>query len=98
MFNPNIDGWHLLKNGAVWPDHDVPLFVLIEHDVVHNLSEQVPFARMATLHRYETEPKILYWRLRDYDPEAEEEILQQYYSVVAWRYVEPPPTDRQTPE
>ena len=89
MFNPHLDQWRQWHvPSPETPDLDVPLFVLIEHDVIdeHDVLANQPFVRHASLHRYDREPRILYWKLLDFDSETEEEILQQCYSVIAWRY------------
>lgn len=88
LFNPHLDRWSTTKDCT--PDLGVPLFVLIEYDVVaeQDVLANQPFVRYASLHRYDREPRILYWKLLDFDPETEEEILQQCFSVIAWRYAQ----------
>jgi len=89
MLNPHLDSWHIWRSSSPeTPEFNVPLFILIEHDVIEDdVLVNQPFVRYASLHRYDREPRILYWKLLDFDPENEEEILQQYFSVIAWRYV-----------
>lgn len=86
MFNQKIDSWKFSR--GEYPEDGVPVFILIEHDVVHDVDREAPFVRKASLHTYDREPKIKYWKLEDFDPEEEEEILQQCFSVVAWRHAD----------
>lgn len=88
MLNPHLDQWHIWHvSSPATPELDVPLFILIEHDVIEeDILANQPFVRHASLHRYDREPRILYWKLLDFDPENEEEILQQCFSVITWRY------------
>lgn len=88
VLNPHLDQWNIWHiSSPETPQLDVPLFILIEHDVIEeDILANQPFVRHASLHRYDREPRILYWKLLDFDPENEEEILQQCFSVIAWRY------------
>ena len=74
-----------LKSTA-FPEPGKPVYILYEEDVVD--PEVHPTVRRAVLEeRSPFAGQSLYWRLLDFDPETEEEILQQYFTVIAWRYV-----------
>ena len=92
MLNPNLDQWKFGKDEQ--PKPGTPVFILVEPDVILAVNEDMPFVRMASRHVWGTEqnlkPSYFYWKLLDFDPETEEEILQQCFSVIAWRYVEQP--------
>jgi len=92
MFNPHLNHWHNWLGPTEPPALNVPLFILVEHDTIddQNVLLNQPFVRLASLHRYDPDPRTpgvaYYWKLLDYDPEEEEEILRQNFSVVSWRY------------
>lgn len=83
MLNPHIhNSWVLIDADGDFPSFDVPVYVLIENDVLYGEPDDAPFIRYATL----ISDSLQYqWKLLDYSPLEEEEILQQCYTVVAWR-------------
>lgn len=78
-----------------WPDDfeppvNTPIYILVEQDQVD--PEQYPFVRKAVMIK-SNDPVIegrlrWEWKLIDFDPETEEEILHQYYTVIGWRLTE----------
>lgn len=96
MFNPYAVGdpkvhhWNNLFVEADLPKFDTPVFILVESDVIEDgIIEYYPFVRPAMLIKGSEDPtfSINRWKILDYDPEQEEEYLQQAFTVVAWRYV-----------
>lgn len=69
--------WHV----GGFPNKNAPVYILVEESACR---DNVPFLAKAIL--VKTDPTWC-WKLLEFDPEEEEEILQQHYSVVAWRYV-----------
>jgi hypothetical protein len=99
MFNPhavgdaNTESWKFsIFTEADLPKHNVPVFILVESDVIDETDnfnvEYMPFVRPAMLVKFTDQPfTISRWKILDFDPEEEEEYLQQAFTVVAWRYV-----------
>lgn len=93
MINDKIDTWVFDKN--IIPQYGHPVFILIESDVVEfsgsDPEEQYnPLVEKAVLRTSFTNGKYSdHWELvnvSELDPN-QEKILQQVYTVVAWRYV-----------
>ena len=85
MLNKKIDTWTIIGE---FPEPGKPVWILIEHDVVHDEDVEAPFTRKAEtrIEDFAGRPFIS-WHLLDFDPETEDEILHQDMTVVAWRYV-----------
>jgi hypothetical protein len=91
MLNPYLNDWIAISDRGLFPEFNKPCIILIEHDVIHDPEEEFPFVRKAILIEVSAFPAkgtMSAWQLMDYDPETEEEILQQCFTVVAWRYWE----------
>lgn len=87
MLNPYQNTWIFLQINSNVPEFNKPVCILIEPDVIFDTEEDYPIVRKATLIQEKTANyTISLWKLLDYDPETEEEILQQNKTVVAWRY------------
>ena len=71
------------------PPLDVPVFILVEFDVVHEATTEIPHVREAILQLYPDRPFTVYWKLLDANAD-EDDILQQTFSVVAWRFRDQP--------
>ncbi len=84
MLNQQIDTWTII--GAM-PEPDRPVWILVEHDVVHDVDVEAPFVRKAVARFKAGGIPEWTWHLLDFDPDTEEEVLQQVFTVVAWRYV-----------
>jgi hypothetical protein len=81
--------WIAINDRGLFPENDVPVIILVEHDVVYHSDEEFPFTRKAMLIDVSKDKPYcgnIAWKLLDYDPETEEEILRQCFTVVAWRY------------
>jgi hypothetical protein len=105
MINPALTdirlNWQIIDNTGRIPDFDTPVVILIEHDVVEDADLDFldfPFTRLAALRanpftagRWEAGRwEAGRWELLDYNPVIEEQFLQQYFTVIAWRYLKPP--------
>lgn len=77
MLNTKQQDWSL--NRVSLPEIGREVVALIEHDVVENPDVDFPFTRKALFTGNA-------WYLMDHDPDTEEALLQQYFTVVAWRY------------
>jgi len=89
MLNLYHNDWVFIKGRSNYPEFNKPVYILVEHDVLDevNKDSNYPFVRKACLDQTQsTDYIILIWKLSDFDPETEEEILQQCYTVIAWRY------------
>lgn len=87
MLNRYKETWVFIQSSAHFPEFNKSLCILIEPDVIYDTQEDYPIVRKATLIQEKTANyTISLWKLLDYDPETEEEILQQNKTVIAWRY------------
>lgn len=70
------------------PQFGKPVIALIENDCDNDAFVAKLIAVKGNgLSGVEGEP-FLIWKIIDFDPETQEETLQQSYTVVAWKYVE----------
>jgi hypothetical protein len=92
MLNPYLNDW-VLRTSGLFPEENVPVIILVEHDVIYDADEEFPFTRKAELIKTKIvstlDDTVLAWKLLDYDPETEDELLQQCFTVIAWRYFSP---------
>ena len=77
----SLKEWKFIKLDEDFPDINKEVLGLIEYD--SELKEDLPFVRKLILEKGE----MFRWHLVDYDPEYEEKYLQQYITVIMWRYL-----------
>jgi hypothetical protein len=88
MLNKDKDNW-VFRNAPnfEFPEPGREVVMLVEHDVVYDKNENFPFIEFGEVLVTELpDGKRYSWKLTKYDPETQEEILQQCYTVMAWRY------------
>ncbi len=74
--------WHFITCDDDMPSLGASVFVLVEDDI----GRSPPVVRCAELAR-DRSMDMLVWMLLDHNQDIEEEILQQTFTVVAWRHV-----------
>lgn len=74
--------WVVVNKEEDLPELEQPVLALVEHDT--ELDNDLPFVEELILECVED---FFRWRLLNFNPKIQEEYLQQYLTVIAWRYV-----------
>lgn len=77
----DIDSW--ITDRDITPMFERPVFALVDSNVDYE-DPQLAVLKLVNLSSQSNPP--IAWHLVDFDPEEQEELLRQHYTVIAWRY------------
>lgn len=81
-------GWYIVgtEEYKSLPRYDRAVYAVVQNDIV-NEKEEPLVVKLKRVRNGEGANPTFSWHLLEFDPNEQEELLQQKYSVVLWKYI-----------